>query len=329
MLPFKQFNHNLTADLSRLGLSASTSNMLSESRISEQTYAPATAQSAESFAYTTESVKPFVDSETLDRIEALIATGNLTPDEAGAIADRLNFLAPKGNKAQLESVMADLNVILESADSIEARLQSVLEGIKTGDVDLFEALEVLIALEDGALDESISLRDKGIAAIVMNEGFRTMLRKIGSAFKKVRVKKMTSAERAKARQNYRANRATIAVQRDKREKKASVKKNLGLLAKARERFGFNKAESTELAGRLRSRLVSESVNHDEFGMVERIGRIFALISEHVTPDVVKIMEEQYSVLRSGLFESSSDLEAACRPCVAIIAECLKDIEQGN
>lgn len=327
MLPFKQFNHNLTADLSRLGLSASTSNMLSESRISEQTYAPATAQSAESFAYTTESVKPFVDSETLDRIEALIATGNLTPDEAGAIADRLNFLAPKGNKAQLESVMADLNVILESADSIEARLQSVLEGIKTGDVDPIEALEVLIALEDGALDESVSLRDKGIAAIVMNEGFRTMLRKIKGAFRKVRVKKMTSAEKAKARQDYRANRATIALQRAKREKKAVVKKNLGLLAKAREKFGMG--ESTELAGRLRSRLVSESINHDEFGMIERIGRIFALISEHVTPDVVKIMEEQYSALRSGLFESSSDLEAACRPCVAIIAECLKDIEQGN
>lgn len=327
MLPFKQFNHNLTADLSRLGLSASTSNMLSESRISEQTYAPAAQQSAESLAYTTESVKPFVDSETLDRIEALIATGNLTPDEAGAIADRLNFLAPKGNKAQLESVMADLNVILESADSIEARLQSVLEGIKTGDVDPIEALEVLIALEDGALDESVSLRDKGIAAIVMNEGFRTMLRKIKGAFKKVRVKKMTSAEKAKARQDYRANRATIALQRAKREKKAVVKKNMGLLAKAREKFGMG--ESTELAGRLRSRLVSESVNHDEFGMVERIGRIFALISEHVTPDVVKIMEEQYSALRSGLFESSSDLEAACRPCVAIIAECLKDIEQGN
>lgn len=160
----------------------------------------------------------------------------------------------------------------------------------------------------------------------MNEGFRQMLRKVGGVFKKVKVKKMTSAEKAAARADYRANKGAIAVARAKKVKTAAFKKNAKALAKAQDKFGMG--ESTGLAGRLKARL-NESRANDEFGMIPRIGRIFSLLSERVSDDVVSIMQEHFTALRDGLFENESDLEAAVRPCVAIIAECLKDIEQGN
>jgi hypothetical protein len=330
MLPFKQFNGDLMSDLQRLGLSASTTNALSESRISEGTYAPLSESREEAPAL--EADEMTVAESTLDRIEALINTDSLSAEDAETILDGLSTVAPTGEtSAQFESIVSALSMIgaqEESAEegSIEDALVTIAEALEAGEVSAFEAFRIVAALADAPIEEgNESLRDEIIEAIVLDEGFRKMLKKIGGVFKKVKVKKMTSAEKAKSRAQYRKTKAKRKMQRRKRMKTAAFKKGQKLLKKAQDRFGMG--ESSDLANRLSSRLNESTA--DEFGMIARIGRIFNLLSEHVSDDVIEIMEEHYNVLATGLFESDSDLEAACRPCIAIIAECLKDIEQGN
>lgn len=328
MLPFKQFNGDLMADLNRLGLSASTTNSLSESRISESTYAPRALNESRKAA-DLPAVDMLVSESTLDRIEALISTKSLNAEEANTILDGLESLAPTARTAaKFESVVSALSIIgKQSEGTLADALRTIAESVEAGEVSAFDAFRIIAALADTPVEEGLeALRNQVIESIVMNEGFRQMLRKVGGVFKKVKVKKMTSAEKAAARADYRANKGAIAVARAKKVKTAAFKKNAKALAKAQDKFGMG--ESTGLAGRLKARL-NESRANDEFGMIPRIGRIFSLLSERVSDDVVSIMQEHFTALRDGLFENESDLEAAVRPCVAIIAECLKDIEQGN
>lgn len=336
MLPFKHFNSNLTADLERLGLSASSANQLSESRISESTYAPLVestqGKAGETFGYTTESESPLVSESTIERIEALIDTGSLSAGEAETLLNSLAERAPEGSLAQYEGVVDALAAIADGSDkegSVEEALLSIAEGLESDTVEPMEAMRALLALIDAPIEEGLEdLRDEVIESIVLNEGFRQMLRKIGGVFKKVKVKKMTSAEKAKSRAEYRKNRAKIKTRRKKLSRTAAFKKNAIKLDKAQDRFGMG--EANDFASRLRSRALGESHAHvDEFGMVARIGRIFSLLSERVDESAVEVMAEQFDLLKNGLFESESDLEAACRPSIAIIAECLKEIEQGN
>lgn len=335
MLPFKQFNGDLASDLDRLGLSASSTNQLAENRISENSYAPISESVdhnvEEDFGYTTDSDSLYVSESTLDRIEALIDTKAISPDEADKLLDGLAEHAPEGAIERYESVVTSLSALadgdVEATNSVEEALLSISEAIDNGTIDPMEALRALIALSDAPVEEGMeALRDEVIENLAMNEGLRTMLKKVKGVFKKVRVKKMTSAERSKSRSQYRKTRATRKAARKKRAKSSVFKKSQKLLKSAQKRF---KMESTdELAGRLRGRLAESNVS-DEFGMIDRIGRIFELLSERVSDEAVEVMAEQYDILKNGLFEGSADLEAACRPCVAIIAECLKDIEQGN
>lgn len=337
MLPFKQFNGDLAADLERLGLSAKSTNQLSESRISESTYAPISesveeSAFAEDFGYSDDSESPYVSESTLDRIEALIDASSLSADEAGTLLDSLAGFAPEGDMAQYESVVSSLAAIADGetseGNSVEQALLTIAEGLDNDTIEPMEALRALIALVDAPVEEGLEdLRDEVIEGLMMNEGMRTMLRKIKGVFKKVRVKKMTSAEKAASRAQYRKTRAKRKVARRKRMKTAAFKKGQKLLKKAQDRFGLG--ESDSLAGRLRGRLAESNSADDEFGMVARIGRIFSLLSERVDESAVEVMAEQFDILKNGLFESSDDLEAACRPCIAIIAECLKEIEQGN
>lgn len=336
MLPFKQFNSNLTADLQRLGLNAASTNQLSESRISEESYAPLEESNEptvdhEEFGYTTESQSPYVSESTLDRIEALIEVDAIDSDEALKILDGLDAFVPEGDMDQYESIVTNLAAIGSGENkeaSVEEALLAIEEGVSDGSIEPMEALRALIALADAPIEEGLEdLRDEVLEALMMDEGLRTMLKKIKGVFKKVRVKKMTSAERSKSRASYRKNRAKRKTARTKRSKSAAFKKGKKLLKKARDKFKLG--ESDDLAGRLRGRLAESNGVDDEFGMVNRIGRIFDLLSERVSEDAVEVMAEQYEILTSSLFESNADLEAACRPCVAVIAECLKDIEQGN
>ena len=328
MLPFKQFNGDLLADLTKLGLSAATTNALSESRISEGTYAPLT-ESRQSTPVV-EADDMIVSESTLDRIEALLDTGSLTESDAETLLDGLSKVAPTAKtSAQFESIVNALSVIGAQehgeADLGEALL-TIAESIEAGEVSPVEAFRIMVALMDAPVEEGLEgLRDEVIESLALNEGFRQMLKKVGGVFKKVKVKKMTSAEKAKSRAEYRKTKAKRKVQLAKRMKTAAFKKGEKMLDKARERFGMG--ESDGLAARLQGRLHESA--HDEFGMVARIGRIFSLLSERVSDDVVEIMEEQFKVLSTGIHESESDLEAAVRPCVTIIAECLKEIEQGN
>lgn len=335
MLPFKQFDKDLSAQLSDLGLNANAQSMLSESRISEETYAPLTESRVEESVETSESNDIYVSESTLDRIEALIDTDSLSSSEADAVLESLLERAPKaGSDEQFESIVHALNTIatdegqVESEGSIEEALLSISEAIDGGSISGIEALRALIALADAPVEEGLEdLRDEVLEGLTDLTEIRQILKKIKGVFKKIRVKKMTSAERAKSRASYRARRAKIKLARKKKEKTAGHKKNQGLLAKARKRFF---GESSDLAARLQTRVLAESNSaSDEFDMVARIGRIFDLLAERVSEDVVEVMAEQYDLLRGGLYESESDLESACRPCIAIIAECMKDIEQGN
>lgn len=329
MLPFKQFDNDLSAQLSALGLTANAQSALSESRISEETYAPLTESRVE------ESSDIHVSDDTLDRIEALIDTGSLSSDEAGAVLESLLERAPKaGSDEKFESLVIALNTLagddeqVESEGSIEEALLSISEAIDNGSISGIEAIRALVALADAPVEEGLEdLRDEVLEGLTDLTEIRQILKKIKGVFKKIKVKKMSSAERAKSRASYRKRRAKIKVARDKKEKTAGFKKNQGLLAKARKRiFG----ESSDLAARLQTRVLAESNSvADEFDMVGRIGRIFDLLAERVSDDVVEVMSEQFDLLRGGLYESESDLESACRPCIAIIAECMKDIEQGN
>lgn len=332
MLPFKQFNGDLLADLTKLGLSAATTNALSESRISEQSYAPLHESREEAPALEVDDM--IVSESTLDRIEALIATDSLTESDAETLLDGLAQVAPTAStSAKFESIVTALSMIgaegegdVEGEGSMEEALLTISESIDAGEVSPVEAFRIMVALMDAPVEEGLeALRDEVIESLALNEGFRQMLKKVGGVFKKVKVKKMTSAEKAKSRAQYRKTKAKRKMQLRKRMKTAAFKKNAKALAKAQDRFGMG--ESTGLAARLQGRLHESA--HDEFGMVARIGRIFGLLSERVSDDVVEIMEEQFKVLSTGLYESESDLEAAVRPCVTIIAECLKEIEQGN
>lgn len=329
MLPFKQFDNDLSAQLSALGLTANAQSALSESRISEETYAPLTESRVE------ESSDIHVSDDTLDRIEALIDTGSLSSSEAGAVLESLLERAPKaGSDEKFESLVIALNTLagddeqVESEGSIEDALLSISEAIENGSISGIEAIRAIVALSDAPVDEGLEdLRDEVLEGLIDLTEIRQILKKVGGVFKKIKVKKMSSAERAKSRASYRKRKAKIKVARAKKEKTAAFQKNQGLLDKARKRFF---GESSDLAARLQTRILAESTSvADEFDMVGRIGRIFNLLAERVSDDVVEVMSEQFDLLRGGLYESESDLESACRPCIAIIAECMKDIEQGN
>jgi hypothetical protein len=329
MLPFKQFDQDLSAQLNALGLNANAQSVLSESRISEETYAPLTESRID------KSSDIHVSDDTLDRIEALIDTNSLSSDEAESVLEGLLERAPNaGSDEKFESIVHALNNIAtdevqaESEGSIEEALLSVSEAIENGSISGIEALRALVAIADAPVEEGLEdLRDEVLEGLTDLTEFRQILKKIKGVFKKVKVKKMSSADRAKSRASYRKRKAKIKVARTKKMKTAAFKKGQGLLAKARKRiFG----ESSDLAARLHTRVLAESNSAtDEFDMVARIGRIFDLLAERVSDDVVEVMSEQYDLLRGGLYESESDLESACRPCIAIIAECMKDIEQGN
>ncbi|MAF79905.1 hypothetical protein CL629_02370 [bacterium] len=340
MLPYKRLNSNLSEELSILGLTSDSTNQLSESRISEETYSPTElTESSESLEYSNSSNSPYVSQDTLDRVECLIDTGNLSDEDAENLIEGLIAKSPTEETQELYYAIVDQlkeiqemteDVDLEDDDiNIESALYSIMEGLEAGELSPAESFRVLSVLLDAPLQEGLEdIKDEIIEAILMDEGFRTMLKKIKGAFKKVRVKRGTSAERAKSRQKYRKRRGKIKLQRKKRGRKASVKRGVKLLKRARAKFGM---ESDELATRLASRALAESTGTpDEFDMLGRIGRIFESLQDFVSDDVIDIMEEHYDILRRSLLESNADLETACRPCIAIIAECMKDVEnQGN
>ena len=338
MLPFKQFRSDLAEDLSALGLSAQDANMLAEARISEETYAPVneSASSEEvSLSYSNDE-SPFVKTETLERIEALIDTENLVAEEAESLIDALSLKSPDQESKDLYfdivSRLQDVGNVTEDTeiqeDDIEGALLTIAESLENGEMSVSEQIRVLISLIDSPISEDLEeLRDEIIESIYDLDEVRTMLKRVGGAFKKVRVKRQSSAQRAKSRQRYRKNRSKIKRQRIKRGRKASVKKAKGLLQRARKKFGM---ESTELAQRIRNRAIEESNTFtDNTHIIERIGRVFYELTYHVNEDVVEVMEEQFDILTNSLCESASDLEGAVRPCVAIIAECMKEIESGN
>ena len=336
MLPFKQFRNDLVGDLSALGLSAQESNMLSESRISEQTYTPAQSEElTESTLEYSQSESPFVGQDLLNRIGALIDTDNLSSEDAQGIIEGLMEKAPEtGCEDQYESIIETLTSIEEGIEevaidgNIEDAFATIIESLEAGEMSPVESFRVLSALIDAPLEEGLDdVRDEIIEAILLDEAFRKMLKKVKGAYKRVRVKVGTSAEKAKARMKYMKRRGKIKLQRAKRAKKATVKKASGMLKRARAKFGM---ESNDLASRLSNRALAESNGvHDEFNMVARIGRVFNELSHHVSEEVVAVMEEQFDLLRSNLCESNTDLESAVRPCIAVIAECMKEIEQGN
>lgn len=335
MLPFKQFDGDLGSQLEALGLNSQTTNALAEARISEQTYAPLNESKQDEVADTEIADSILVSEATLDRISALIDTESLSADEAESILDGLSERAPSAeNYAQFESIVTALSAIgsddsVEGEGSIEEALLSIAEAIDSESISGVEALRALVALAETPVEEGLEdLRDEVLEGLTDLDEVRQMLKKIKGVFKKVKVKRMSSADRAKSRARYRKTKAKRKIARRKKMKTAAFKKSQGMLSRARKRFGLG--EGNDLASRLQGRLLAESNSvEDEFNMVARIGRIFDLLAERVSDDVVDVMEEQYDILRSGLYESAGDLEAACRPCVTIIAECLKDIEQGN
>jgi len=335
MLPFKQFRSNLEADLDFLGLSTKTSNALAESRISEETYAPLTESQSNELSYS-EGESPYVAEHTLEKIEALIDTDALTEEDASDLIEGLLAKVPESGCEDLyNNVYESLQNVQDISESVEldegnvfTALGTVLESVENGEATASECMRIFEALIDAPLSEDLDgIREDILEAIVMDEGFRTMLKKVKGVFKKMRVKKGTSSERAKGRQKYRKNRAKISRQRVKRGKKAIVKKASKMLQRARKKFGM---ESTEISQRLRDRALAESKGfRDESNLIERIGRVFQELTYHVSEDVVEVMEEQFDILRGSLCESQEDLELAVRPCVAVIAECMKEIEQGN
>ena len=342
MLPFKQFRSDLQGDLSALGLTASQTNMLAESRISEETYTPSqieeSVEDSVELAYDN-GESPFVSSETLDRIEALLDTNNLSEEDATQIIEGLISKAPEDNCVdQYHAIIEGLSEVgseisedvmeLEGEGNLEEALATILESVEAGELSVAESFRVLASLIDAPLEEGLDeVREQIIESILLDEKIRMMLKKVGSAYKRVRVKVGTSAERAKARMKYMKRRGKIKLQRIKRAKKTVVKKAKDLLQRARKKF---KMEDVDLASRLQNRALSESIGvNDEYNMVARIGRVFNELTYHVDADVVEVMEEQFDLLRSNLCESNADLEVAVRPCIAIIAECMREIEEGK
>jgi len=335
MLPFKQFRGNLAEDLDFLGLSTQATNALAESRISEETYAPISESTELSYS---EGESPYVSESTLEQIGALVDTDSLTAEEANSIIEGLMSKAPEADCGDLfdavfESLqaIAEGNEIAESnfeAGDIESALLTILESIENNDITGLEAIRVLNAIIDAPLDEDLGgLRDEVVEELSQLTELRKILKKVGGSIKRVTVKRMSSSDRAKARQRYRKNRAKIKRQRIKRGKKAVVKRAKELMDRARKKF---KRESNELAQRLRNRALAESTAFaDDTHIVERIGRVFYELTYHVNEDVIAVMEDQFDILCTSLCESQEELELAVRPCVAIIAECMRDIEQGN
>ena len=337
MLPFKQFRSNLESDLQSLGLNSGDANLLSEARISEETYAPAQNLEESSSLEYSQGESPYVGQELLDRIEALVDTENLTVEDAENIIEGLMAKAPEsGCENQYEEIIESLSLVgddlSEDVDGVEGNLEealsTILESANAGELSPVECFRIMSSLIDAPLEEGLEdLRDEIIEAVAMNEGFRKMLKNIGGKVKRIIVKKFTSAQKAKARQRNRKRKAKEKIAREKRERSAKGKKNATLMQRARKLF---RMESSELADRLKTRALAESRSfNDEFKMIDRVGRVFNELSYFMQDDVVEVMAEQFEILTSSLCESQSDLENALRPCIAIIAECMKEIEQGN
>ncbi len=218
-------------------------------------------------------------------------------------------------------------------DFVTRELLDRIVGLPLEDLDEDDIDEIIDGLKSKALPEDEEIREyaTAVARALIDEGKKKQ-KIVGADGKISIVMKKTGGDAAIAKKGRRKNKSKLKKASKKYRRSAGFKMNKKKRARKGKKIKAAQqriASDVTLADELRSLLdESTGVDSSHADIVDRIGRIYELLDESIYDEGVSdVLEESFDGLCDTLTEDDSDIIDAVKPCLSVMAACLRAIDE--